>query len=95
MRPPEAGAMLWAAFLDLSSQRGHSMSGPQSIKFSEIEAYCRLSRISLERRHIEVILALDAAWLERANATAPEGVKTLPPTSKRALNPALLDAILG
>lgn len=94
---PEAGIPLWLAFLHLSAARSVTMAGPNAIRFSEIEAYARLMRMPLAPHHVEVILALDAEWLNHAyaKAKAPEGVKTLPPLSKTPLSAGMLDAMFG
>ncbi|WP_420341720.1 phage tail assembly chaperone [Paenirhodobacter sp.] len=96
-RPPEAGSLLWTAFLDLSERRVIGMAGPQPIQFSEIEAYAKLMCLPLAPRHVQIILALDAVWLDRANTRNknPEGVKTLPHVSEHPISAALLDMAFG
>ncbi len=95
-RPPDGSAPIWNAFMQLSGARTFNAVGPNPISFTEIEAHCRLMRLPLEPRHIEVVLAMDQAWLDHAYAKtrrAPDGVKTLPPVSKQPLSAALFDAM--
>ncbi len=95
--PPEGSLPLWNAFQQLSRTRTCHAAGPNPIQPSEIDAYCRLMRLPLEPRHVSILLAMDAAWLDHAytRTKAPEGVKTLPPVSKAPLSAALLDAVMG
>lgn len=65
-RPPEAGALLWRAFLDLSGQRGFGMAGPLPLRMTDIEAYARITGLPLGARHLDVILAMDAVFLQGA-----------------------------
>lgn len=94
---PESGRELWNAFQRLSSARTYHAGGPNPIQISEVAAWCQIMRLPLEPRHVDILLAMDQAWLDRAYAKAqvPEGVKALPPVSKHALNAGLLDAIMG
>lgn len=96
-KAPDAGRDLWNAFQRLSQTRTYHMAGPNPIQPSEIVAWCQLMRMPLMPWHIEILLAMDSAWLDRAYARtkAPEGVKTLPPISKHSLSAGLLDAIMG
>ncbi|MBB1498459.1 hypothetical protein [Paracoccus sp. MC1862] len=97
VRPPEAGIELWKAFQRLSATRTYHPAGPNPIQPSEIAAWCQLMRMPLEPRHVEIILAMDGAWLDQAYARdrTPDGVKTLPPISQQPLTVALLDAVMG
>lgn len=93
---PESGRDLWRIFIDLSRTRTYHMAGPNPIAHREIEAYARLHRWPLQPRHVEVIVALDAAWLEHAYSKRDKtsaGVKTLPRHSGQAVNPAVFDAV--
>jgi len=96
-RPPLGDYPLWNAFAALSRRRGVGMAGANPITYAEIDAWCRLTRTPLEPHHLEIILALDAVWLDHAakgRAVAPEGVKTLPPVSAQGLSPALFDVLM-
>lgn len=98
VRPPEAGLELWNAFQRLSATRTYHPAGPNPIQPSEIAAWCQLMRMPLEPRHVDIITAMDAAWLDQAYArdrAAPDGVKTLPPVSQVPLTAALFDAVLA
>ena len=96
--PPEAGVMLWNLFHRLSNLRTYHAAGPNPIQPGEVVAYCVLMRLPLEPHHARILFAMDAAWLDQAHAlarAAPDGVKALPPISKRPISAALLDAVLG
>lgn len=95
---PEAGRLLWQIFGELSSTRTYHMAGPNPIAYSEIVAWQRLFDWKLERHHLDLILAMDRAFLEHASARrekAPDGVKALPPSSGQAVNAAAFDAVFG
>lgn len=96
-RPPEAGRDLWNAFQRLSATRTYHAGGPNPVQPSEVLAWCQLTRQPLDPGHVEIIFAMDRAWLERAysGAKVRDGVKTLPPISAHPLSAGLLDAIMG
>ena len=99
-RLPEGSAILWSAFGDLSRARGMGAMAPNPITLPEIEAWCRLNRTPLQPRHVEIIRAMDEAFLEHfANAskgdTTADGVRKIAPRSQQAISPALFDAALG
>lgn len=96
-RLPEAGLLLWNAFQGLSATRTYHAAGPNPIQPSEILAWCQLHRLPLVPQHVQILLAMDQAWLDHAYAAAkaPQGVQVLPPISKTPLTAGLLDAILG
>lgn len=83
---PEAGRLFWRWFVDLHRSRTYHAAGPHPIAYAEIEAYGRLHGWPLERRHVELIRALDAAWLNQ----------NIRPTSQPAMLTAeSFDAVLG
>lgn len=95
---PPGGSLFWKWFMDLSRRRSYHASGPNAIDDAQILAYRSNHRIPMEPRHIDVLKAMDDAFLEAVyakRATAPEGAKTLPPISKRALSAGLFDAMMG
>lgn len=96
-RPPEAGLPLWNAFQGLSATRTYHAAGPNPIQPSEIAAWCLLHRLPLAPHHVEILLAMDQAWLDHAYAAAkaPQGVKVLAPISKTPITAGLMDAMLG
>ncbi|RXV64856.1 hypothetical protein C6W92_06030 [Roseovarius sp. A46] len=98
-RLPAGSAILWRAFADLSRARTWNSFGPTPISFSEIEAWCRLTRTPLARRHVQIIEAMDGALLEHYSRSKadnhPDGVKTIQRGSRHALSPALFDAVMG
>lgn len=65
-RVPDAGALLWSCFADLCAARRIGEAGPDPIPLAEILAWGKLHRMRLEARHVAVIRALDAVWLENA-----------------------------
>lgn len=81
---PEAGNLLWSMFIDLSSGRSSNGFGPNPISWAEIEAWMRVKRWPLAPHHVEILRAMDDAWLEdaykrqAAGASAPAGMKTAP-----------------
>lgn len=95
---PEAGRLLWRIFGELSATRTYNQVGPNPIAYSEMAAWQRLFGWSLGRHHLDMIRALDDAYLEHAyskQAKAADGVKTLPPSSGQAVNPAVFDAVFS
>lgn len=99
VRLPEAGHLVWEWFGDLSGTRTFHQAGPNPISYAEIGAYSRLGRLDLQPHHVELIRALDRAWLEHAyrqreGRTAPEGVKVLPRVSNQKLSAELLDGVI-
>ncbi|WP_353428934.1 phage tail assembly chaperone [Paracoccus denitrificans] len=95
--PPETGRALWNAFQGLSVTRTYHPAGPNPIQPSEVLAWCQLHRMPMEPRHVEILLAMDQAYLDHAYAAAkrPEGVKAMAPVSKTPLTAGLLDAMFG
>lgn len=91
---PEAGLLLWQAFIELDMARAFHAEGPCPIAYSEIQAWADLHRWPLESRHIAVIKALDLAMLKHLNeaaiARAKAGGKL-----RKSITPALFDAGLG
>lgn len=95
---PEAGRLLWRIFGEISATRTYNQAGPNPISHQEIAAYARLARWPLQPHHVAVLRAMDEAYLEHAyskQANAPDGVKTLPPSSGQAVNAAVFDAVFG
>lgn len=96
---PEAGRDLMGFFFQLSEARTWHAAGPNPIGFADIAACCHLMRQPLEPRHVALIRALDAVWVEhfyhRRLMTKDHGVKTLPPVSGQPLTAALFDVTAG
>lgn len=63
---PWAGMRAWSIFLALNKGRGAGMSGPAPLASAEIEAYARLRREPLRPFELDMLTALDAAWMEAA-----------------------------
>lgn len=91
---PEAGGELLDAFLSLSRARGYHTHGPNPITWEALAAWMQVMRVPLEPAHCEIVMALDAIWMEDAVRRvdgAPEGMNTLPPRSSQPLTAGLLD----
>lgn len=63
---PEAGRLLWAAFVELDGTRAYGSTGPRPIPYVEIEAWSRLTRTPLEPHHVAALRAMDGAFLAYA-----------------------------
>lgn len=63
---PEAGVLLWNIFMQVSSTRTYHMAGPHPISFAEIREFSALYGWPLQAHHVEIIRALDDAWLEHS-----------------------------
>jgi hypothetical protein len=55
---------LWWTFLALHGARSGNGMGINPISFTEIDAWCRLSRVTLDPWEVDVIRLLDNAYLE-------------------------------
>jgi hypothetical protein len=90
---PEPGIILWNIFIALGATRTYHSAGPNQISYTEIDAYCRLHRWPLEPHHVDIIVALDAAWLEHAQRELrrPSGMARL----RGGATKANIDAVLG
>ena len=62
---PAALAPLWSAFLQLAAARGGGM-GAQPIAVADIDAWSRLSGVSLTAWELDTLLMLDAVALSAA-----------------------------
>lgn len=80
---PEAGAVLWQAFVALSRTRTIGGLGPNPIGYAEIEAWCRLFRMPLKPHHVEIVVAMDQVWLKGS------------PQKRSPITPAAFDAVFG
>ncbi|ALK09508.1 phage tail assembly chaperone [Blastochloris viridis] len=89
---PEAGVIVWRAFLDLAARRSYHMSGPNPISMAEIEAYARLHRLPLQPHHVALICAIDDAWLKhvRDDGGTPDEKRR---QSSQPMTPAIFDAL--
>lgn len=61
---PAAIAYLWSAFQRIRSRRGGNGFGPVPIMWADIDAFVRLSGVRLAPWEIEIVEALDDAWLD-------------------------------
>lgn len=93
---PEAGAMIWNLFMEISGSRTYNVAGPNPISYSEIVLFGSINRFPLKARHVALIRALDDAWLEHAYRRK-EGEKTRAVHRSHAqpLNAGAFDAVFG
>jgi hypothetical protein len=96
-RLPAGGSMLWRWFLDLSRTRSYHMMGPNPISHVEIAAYCQLHQIAMQPHHVEILRAMDEAYLDHlaSNRARHEGLKPLPHRSASKIDAGLFDALFG
>ncbi|MCV9997684.1 hypothetical protein OE766_05445 [Pararhizobium sp. YC-54] len=95
---PAGGDLPWRWFLDLNRTRTWHAAGPHALSYNEIEAYCRVRRWPLQQHHIDVLLAMDDAYLEHvrsSQASAQGGGKAVPKAFLSKAAPAALDAVFG
>lgn len=62
-RAPEAGEAHWSIFCDLHQTRRMGQHAPDPIPYSEIRAYADLMAWPLRPQDVEIIRAMDAAYL--------------------------------
>lgn len=55
---------LLARFWELDTGRRHSQVGPEPLAFTDIVAYVELFDVDLDPVEVEIIKAIDVAWLE-------------------------------
>lgn len=90
---PEAGHDLWRIFCELSASRTYHTAGPNPISYAEIDAYCRLFRWPLQPHHVDIIRALDAAYIEHAYDRNTKPGQDM--GGGHSVTPALFDAMFG
>mgnify|MGYP001809784583 CR=1 FL=1 len=93
LRLPEAARIVWPIFLGLHGTRLMNEAGPQAITFAEIEAYAQLQRWPLLPHHVDLIRALDRAWLDHARGAPATPTVTAGPGQN--INPRAFDAVFG
>jgi hypothetical protein len=95
---PAGGELLWKWFMALHKTRHAGINGPQPITYAEIVAYSHINSLTIEPRHVAILIAMDQAYLEtvyKKQPQAPEGVKVLPPVSSAPINAGAFDAMFG
>lgn len=60
---PDELRYLWKAYLRLRNRMGSGFAGPLPIGWGDIDAFSRNSRISLAPWEVEILEALDDAYL--------------------------------
>lgn len=69
---PLAGHRVWSIFLALNARRGAGFSGPLPLSMAEVEAYARVRREPLRPFELDMIEALDDAYMAAARDKATE-----------------------
>lgn len=64
---PSLVSHIWSAFLMLSAGRQTAMGGMNPLSYGEIEAWSRLSGVTLEPWELDAIKLLDAEYLRNIN----------------------------
>jgi hypothetical protein len=90
---PMAGLRVWNAFLDLNATRGSNGFGANPIAASEIESWSRLRREPVRPFELDMLRALDVAFLKAASEKT--GKADEPKVSTRKMTVALFDALFG
>lgn len=73
-RPPFAGVGLWQVFGALSALRRWGPNGPDPIQPSEVSAWAAPRGVILPPHHLDVLAAMDAAWLDHARTPEKDRV---------------------
>lgn len=94
-RLPTGGELIWRWFLDLHAGRGLGMAGPLPISWADIEAYRRLTGCPIERRHIDVLMALDRIYVDHSYSKQQQGGASAPRSSGKDLSLGVFDAMFA
>jgi hypothetical protein len=89
---PPAGVRIWRIFLELHATRAVGFA-PCAITHAEIEAWSRLHREPVRSFELEIIRAMDVAYLEVVSR--PTDGKAIPRSSGQAVTAAAFDAVFG
>ena len=102
---PEAVAYLFDYFQELCWTRRPGYSGPLSLEYQEIEAWCRLTRRSLTQWEVRIIMVMDVAYIlaiqekqggeQTVIAEDTEHKEVKEPVYSRPLSPNLFDAMFN
>jgi hypothetical protein len=90
IRVPPGSELYIKWFFDLAQTRTGGMAGPNPITYAEMEAYFRLHRWPVGAQHIDLMVALDQAWLAHVRAKQGRGQ-----ASGQKVSPATFDAVFG
>lgn len=90
---PTAGLRVWGIFLGLCTSRTSSGFGVNPISHGEIEAYSRVRREPIRPFELDIIRALDAAYLEVMAEMAKNPDR--PKVSSEKLTPQLFSRLFG
>jgi hypothetical protein len=87
-----AGHRLWRIFCALHAARGGGF-GPNPISYSEIDAWARLHREPVRPFEVNILGAMDRAYLEHVAESRPQADGKRPVQSSRPMTPELFDAL--
>ena len=65
---PPGGSDFWTWFWELADGRGGNGFGPLPLSWQDMDAWARISGIELQPWQARILRAMDAAWLEAADA---------------------------
>ena len=88
---PEAGRLLWCAFVELDATRTMHAHGPNPITMAEVEAWARINGYPLAPRHVRIVKALDAAMIEHFHNSQGGAERK----AVGNLSPKMFDAVMG
>lgn len=82
--PPEEAEFVWEIFWELRNHTKSGFSGPESLSFLELAAWQRIRGFELDPPVIDMILAMDSAYLTEWHKEKPqEKRKPRPPIRGR------------
>lgn len=95
VRMPEAAGPILEAFGALSRCRSYNSVGPNPITWEALAAWSQMMRTPIKPHHADLIMALDAVWIEDAYRKDKQTAAAMPPVSDRPMQPQLFDALFG
>lgn len=98
-RVPDAGRLLWRAFVALHNARTVTMAGAQAITHPAIQAFAQIERLPLRSNHVQILRAMDDAWLakerRRQADRGPDGMKVCPRVSSQEMSSTVFDVLFS
>ena len=62
-RLPDILSSLWTYFLSINQGRSAGFSGPNSLSYTDIKAWCELTGTPLDAREVQTIKLLDSVYI--------------------------------
>lgn len=62
--PPFGFEFVWEVFVDLSAARRSSGFGPTALAWSDVDAYCRLTRTRMTLWELGLVMRVDRRWMQ-------------------------------